>query len=71
MNILNNLNETQKNILKSKDFFFMISVIIIDETDNSDYFIYKFNISNEQKNRIKLLYNFYLENLKKNIFTER
>ena len=44
LNILNNLNETQKNILTSNDFFFMISVIIIDETDNSDYFIYKFNI---------------------------
>ena len=70
LNILNNLNETQKSIITSNDFFFMISVIIIDETDNSDYFIYKFNISNEQKNRIKLLYNFYLENLKKNIFTE-
>ena len=70
LNILNNLNETQKSIVTSNDFFFMISVIIIDETDNSDYFIYKFNISNEQKNRIKLLSNFYLENLKKNIFTE-
>ena len=32
--------------------------MIIDETDNSDYFLYKFNIPNEQKNRIKLLKNF-------------
>ena len=71
LNILNNLNETQKSILTSNDFFFMISILIIDETDNSDYFFYKFNISNEQKNRIKLLSNFYLENLKKNIFTEQ
>ena len=39
LNILNNLNETQKSIITSNDFFFMISVIIIDETDNSDYFI--------------------------------
>ena len=70
LNILNNLNETQKSIVTSNDFFFMISILIIDETDNSDYFFYKFNISNEQKNRIKLLSNFYLENLKKNIFTE-
>ena len=71
LNILNNLNETQKSIVTSKDFFFIISLIVIDETDNSDYFIYKFNISNEQKNRIKLLSNFFLENLKKNIFTEQ
>ena len=44
--------------------------MIIDETDNSDYFLYKFKISKEQKNRIKLLKKFYEENLKKNIFTE-
>ena len=28
LNILNNLNETQKSIVTSNDFFFMISIII-------------------------------------------
>ena len=68
--ILNNLNEKQISILKSKDFYFIISLMIIDETDNSDYFLYKFKVSNEQKKRIKLLKKFYVENIKKNIFTE-
>ena len=68
--LLNNLNESQISILQSKDFYFIISLLIIDETDNSDYFLYKFKISNEQKNRIKVLKNLYEQNLKKNIFDE-
>ena len=68
--LFNNINENQSSILNSKDFFFLISLMIIDETDNSDYFLYKFNISNEQKKRIKILSKFYLENLKNPIFTK-
>tara|TARA_B100002052_G_scaffold80021_1_gene73049 strand:- start:13031 stop:14305 length:1275 start_codon:yes stop_codon:yes gene_type:complete len=70
INIFNNLNENQKKILKNKDFFFFISLMIINETDNSDYFLYKFNIPNDQKKRIKFLKNFYIKNQKKSIFTE-
>ena len=42
LNILNNLNETQKSIVTSNNFFFMISVIIIDDIKIklSDYFIF-------------------------------
>ena len=32
---------------------------MIDGTDNADYFLYKFNISNKDKKRIKILDNFY------------
>ena len=70
LNILNSLNENQKIILKNKDFFFIISLMIIDDTDNTDYFLYKFNIPNEQKKRIQLLKTYYLENKKKNIIQQ-
>ena len=70
LNILNSLNENQKIILKNKDFFFIISLMIIDDTDNMDYFLYKFNIPNEQKKRIQLLKTYYLENKKKNIIQQ-
>ena len=46
---------------------FFISLLIIDETDNADYFLYKFNISNKDKKRIKILDNFYRENSSKKI----
>jgi tRNA nucleotidyltransferase/poly(A) polymerase len=45
--------------------------MIIDNTDNSEYFIYKYNISNEDKKRIKFLSNIYSKNLDRNTFKEK
>jgi len=45
--IFSKLNSIQKDLLKEKDFIFLLSLMIIDETDNTDYFLYKFNISNK------------------------
>ena len=45
--------------------------MIIDDTDNMDYFLYKFNIPNEQKKRIQLLKTYYLENKKKYYSTRK
>ena len=53
LNIFKNLNEKKKEIIKSKDFIFLLSLSIIDETDNCDYFVYKYNLSNENKKKIK------------------
>ena len=49
ISLFKNLNEYTKNNITSQDFIFLISLMIIDETDNSEYFLYKFNISNEDK----------------------
>ena len=39
----------------------MISYLIIDDTDNANYFLFKYNLSNENKKRIKFLIdNYYL-----------
>ena len=64
------LNEISRNILKKNDFIFLISLMIIDETDNADYFLYKYNISNKNKKRIKIIDNFYKEKVNLNTFKE-
>ena len=70
-NILNNINDYSKKIFEKKDFIFLISLLIIDDSDNSEYFIYKYNISNEDKKRIKFLSNAYSKNSEKVKFKEK
>ena len=68
--IFSKLNESNKGFLKRKDFIFLISVMIIDGTDNIDYFLYKFNISNKNKKRIKNIDNFFKEKVNLKTFTK-
>lgn len=55
----------------SKDFIFLLSLMIIDETDNTDYFLYKFNLSNEAKNRINFLKDIFFKPMTSNTFSEK
>tara|TARA_Y100000590_G_scaffold413829_1_gene510085 strand:+ start:28 stop:1299 length:1272 start_codon:yes stop_codon:yes gene_type:complete len=64
------INNNLKSIIKNKDFIFLLSILIIDETDNSEYFLFKFNVSNENKNRIRFLKENYIRNSNYNIFTK-
>ena len=68
--IFSKLNTAKKNLLKEKDFIFLISLLIIDNTDNSDYFLYKFNISKKDKKRIKNIDNFYKEKINFKTFSK-
>ena len=65
------LNKFAQQKILEVDFIFLISLMIIDETDNVDYFIYKFNLSNADKKRILFLKKFYDENNKNNFFSEK
>jgi poly(A) polymerase len=47
--------------LRENDFIFIISLLVIDQTDNLDYFLYKFNISKKDQNRLKNIHEFYKE----------
>ena len=58
-NIFSKLNSYASKTLKDADFIFLICLLIIDETDNVDYFLYKFNISKKNQKRIKNLDLFY------------
>ncbi len=61
LNCLGKLNNYSKSLLNKKSFVFLISYLIIDETDNANYFLFKYNLSNENKKRIKFLIdNYYL-----------
>ena len=50
--LLEKLNDQALEILQSKDFLFWLSILIIDETDNTDYFLYKYKLSNNDKRRM-------------------
>ena len=64
------LNIIQRDLIKNIDFILLLSLLIIDETDNADYFLYKFNISKKDQKRIKIIDNFYKEKINAKTFTE-
>ena len=68
--IFSKLNVSNKNLLKKNDFVFLLSLMIIDGTDNMDYFLYKFNISKKDQKRLKNIDNFYKEKVNSKTFTE-
>ena len=59
LEIFKNINNFGKNNLKNIDFCFLLSLLVVDETDNSDYFFYKFNISKKDQKRILIIKNFF------------
>ncbi len=71
IDIFNNLNDYSKKIAEQKDFIFLISLMIVDSTDNAEYFIYKYNISNIDKKRIRFLLDSFSKILDKNTFNEK
>ena len=58
--VLNSLKD-KKIILEKIDFIFILSLMTIDDSDNLDYFLYKYNISNKDKKRMKIINEFYRE----------
>ncbi len=65
------LNEFLEKKIKEFDFIFLVSLIVVDQTDNVDYFLYKFNVSNADKKRILLLKKFYNERNDNAFFSEK
>ena len=57
------LNSYAKENLSKVDFIFLLSLMIVDGTDNTDYFIYKFNLSKKDQKRLKSIDFFYKENV--------
>ena len=62
-NIFSKLNSYSSTILKEIDFILIISLLVTDQTDNVDYFLYKFNISKKDQKRIKDIHEFYKERI--------
>ena len=67
--IFSQLNSYYKDLLKENDFIFLLSLLVIDDNDNLDYFLYKYNISKKDQKRIKIIDNFYKEKINSKTFT--
>mgnify|MGYP001397152368 FL=1 len=65
------LNSYALENLSKVDFIFLLSLMIIDGTDNVDYFIYKFNLSKKDQKRLKSIDFFYKKNVNIKNFTEK
>jgi len=57
--IFSRLNSLSKEFLKENDFIFLLSLIIVDETDNTEYFLYRFRLSKKDEKRLKIIDDFY------------
>ena len=68
---LQKLNYYATKNLEKIDFIFLLSLLIIDGTDNVDYFIYKFKISKKDQKRLKIIDLFYKEKVGVKNFTEK
>ena len=68
---LSKLSKPQEKILQNKSLYFVISFLVIDETDNSDYFVYKYNLPNELKDKINFLKNNSLNKDSTKIFNKK
>jgi len=66
----NKLNSFAKKNFFKVDFIFLLSLMIIDGTDNVDYFIYKFNLSKKDEKRLLFLNNFNSEKVTSKTFLE-
>jgi len=53
------LNPLAKEKLKDIDFIFLLGLLTIDETDNLDYFLFKYNISKKDQKRLINIKNFF------------
>ena len=70
ISIFSKLSLEKKDILDKSDFIFLLSLMIIDMTDNVDYFLYKFNLSKKDQKRIQNIDAFYKQKINSKSFSE-
>ena len=70
LDTLKNIKKDREELFNSKDTLFIIALLIIDDTDNTDFFLFKFNLSNLEKKRILFLKNHFIRLNDKSFFSE-
>jgi len=70
ISIFSNLDKNKKNLLSDNDFIFFLSLMIVDESDNVEYFLYKYNLSKKDQKRIRFIHKFFQKKLQNKTFTE-
>ena len=71
LKIFKKLDEFSKKKIKEVDYIFLISLMLLDSSDNVDYFLFKFNLSKINKKRILFLKDFYNKKISKDTFSEK
>ena len=69
INRIDKLDNLSQNVLKGKKFEFVLSLLLIDKSEDCDYFIYKYNLSNKEKDKISFLNLVFSEDPNKDYFT--
>ncbi len=69
--IFKNLNFFAKKKLDECDIIFLLSLLIIDESDNLEFFMYKFNISKKNQKRLKIINHFFNDKITSKSFSEK
>tara|TARA_B100000900_G_scaffold100982_1_gene83623 strand:- start:1156 stop:2430 length:1275 start_codon:yes stop_codon:yes gene_type:complete len=70
LKLFSNPNSFVKTKIAESDFIFLLSTLIIDKTDNADYFMYKFNISKKDQKRLKIIDDFFKNKISSKSFSE-
>jgi tRNA nucleotidyltransferase/poly(A) polymerase len=71
ISIFKRLNSFAQKIFSKVDFIFLLSLMIIDGSDNVNYFIYKFNISKKDQKRLLFLNNFNSNTVTSKTYSEK
>ena len=71
ISVFNKLNNFAGKNFSNVDFIFLLSLLVIDGTDNVDYFIYKFNLSKKDKKRLLFLSDFFSVKITNKTFLEK
>ena len=66
--IFKKLNDYARENIHKLDFIILISLMIIDGTDNVKYFLYKFNLSKNDQKRILFLSDFFSKTIAQKFF---
>tara|TARA_B100000989_G_scaffold27673_1_gene17854 strand:- start:132 stop:1406 length:1275 start_codon:yes stop_codon:yes gene_type:complete len=70
ISIFTKLDKNKKNLLNNNDFIFFLSLMTVDESDNVEYFLYKYNLSKKDQKRIRFIHRFFQKKIQKKTFTE-
>jgi len=67
---LKNLKDLDSKLKVKYDYKIILALLVVDESDNYDYFCYKYKLSNEIKSRFKNISTYYDRLKNKNFFSE-
>ena len=68
---LNIIDKVSNNFLMKLDAILLLSILLIDNSDNTEFFLYKYNLSNKIKKRILFIQENFRKKNFKDLFNEK